>query len=172
MKNNCDITGDARSEALNFYNMARRYCMDQFEYWQKKYCILCDSGRAYDGSKYSTASYQIFPRYNVLNAILNEIERIDSDCLPRTSELYDLLKIAGEIAENEFTKSENKLEVKTINTQRNEYLEYIEQSFTKIIPTSIPYRRILDPKEISSLWKKVDARWEADGSYYFPLKPM
>jgi hypothetical protein len=61
------------------HNAARHYCIDGFARWSQRYKELCTAGgnqvTESDGSwTYTVEAHGIFPRYQVLQAILAEIE--------------------------------------------------------------------------------------------------
>lgn len=158
--------------AFQLHNAARRYCIDQHAHWCSAYDKLNEKGKGRIGSGYTNEALNTFPRYNVLSAILNEIERFDGDKLPEYSELAELLVIAGQLAESLFTKSPtSEIEAAAIQEERDKFVEAV-RGFT---PTSIaavlplPYRRVLSASEVASFWDRTKARWGADGSYFYPL---
>lgn len=59
----------------NLHTAIRRYCMDRYSHWTGKYAELSSAGKGRAGSGYTDEALYTFPRYNVLNAILFEIER-------------------------------------------------------------------------------------------------
>lgn len=156
------------------FNFARKYCIDRHNYWTEEYEKLRQAGQDCDGSKYTSAALDTFPRYNIMAAILNEIESIDYDDLPTFCELQKLLVLAGDTAENDFTsKPISHIESDAINDERLRFINQINSLGRENIPESekLPYRRTLSNDEIKSLWRLVEDRWGASrGEYYFPLK--
>ena len=63
------------NEIEKLHSAIRRYCIEQHSYWTKKYQGLASSGNNRSGYEYTPEALSTFPRYNVLQAILNEIER-------------------------------------------------------------------------------------------------
>lgn len=59
------------TEAL--ITIARRYCMEHYHYWAVRYSKE-RTGQDYPAYSYSDNDYDLFPRYNILAAILGEIE--------------------------------------------------------------------------------------------------
>jgi len=49
--------------------------MERYSYWTKKYGELASTGKDRSGSEYTEEALCTFPRYNVLEAILVEVER-------------------------------------------------------------------------------------------------
>lgn len=54
----------------------RRYCIDNHYFWWNKYFELDTANRLHNSSGYTDEEYSVFPRYNVLKAILTEIEKV------------------------------------------------------------------------------------------------
>jgi hypothetical protein len=154
------------------HNAARHYCLERHAHWCSEYRRLNVLGRARIGAGYSDEALNTFPRYNVLGAILTEVERLDSDSLPEYSELRELLIIAAHSADDVFTKAPKwEIAASAMADERREF-EVAIRRFTPDVLAAIPelpYRRVLNSVEVSALWSRVNARWGADGSYFFPL---
>lgn len=158
--------------AQELHNAARRYCIDQHAHWCSEYQALDERGRAREGSGYSREAYDTFPRYNILSAILNEVERIDPDQLPGYAELADLLIRSAHSANSVFTQKPSSLiEVAAIADERQRFVDWIRRMAPDSLPATspLPYRRVLSGSEVAALWGRVGPRWGANGSYFFPL---
>jgi hypothetical protein len=157
---------------LKLHNAARKYCIDRYAHWSTVYSKLNDEGKGRVGSGYSDEALNTFPRYNVLTAILIEIERIDADNLPEYSELSELLVIAGKIAESIFTeRPTSEIKASAMQEERDKFIEAVRgftQDSIDAIPL-LPYRRVLSSSEIMALWPRVRERWGADGTHFYPL---
>jgi hypothetical protein len=81
-------TGGVDSRVL--HSMARRYLMDRYDELSGMYAQLPNQGRAADAFHYSSRVRRIFPRYNVVEAMLVEVERLDPDRLPTFTPLRTL----------------------------------------------------------------------------------
>jgi len=57
------------------HSAARRYCENRYGYWANEYNKICNAGLDRIGNSYTKEALSVFPRYNVLAAILEEIER-------------------------------------------------------------------------------------------------
>ena len=98
------------------HTAARRYCMDRSSMWKSHYDDE-EAGREAEGmyppreDDYLPEDYEVFPRYNVLDAILVEVQRITPDDVSTTDQMRDLLVSAGRTAESPFTQEpENDIE--------------------------------------------------------------
>src|SRR5262245_30510476 len=99
--------GDAAVNAsLALHTAARRYCLDRHAYWCRRYSeTLRRRGDLPRGVyQYSKEALATFPRYNVLNAIRVEIERMDPTKLGDLEDTRGLLILAGEQAQDAFTQ--------------------------------------------------------------------
>jgi hypothetical protein len=154
------------------YNAARKYCIDRHAHWCAEYRKLNDREGGRVGFPYSDEAYDKFPRYNALSAILTEIERIDYDNLPSYPVLSELLILAGHIADSAFTKDLlSDIGATAIANEREKFTDAIREFSPASIADNppLPYRRVLSASEVSSLWGRVQSRWGADRSHFYPL---
>ncbi len=131
-----------------------------------------DRGAARIGTRYSDEAYNTFPRYNVLASILTDVERFDPDALPEFEELIDLLILSGQTAQCMFTEDlSSEIEASAIADERQRFVDVITELASGRIPDLpiLPYRRVLSSEEVASVWKRAEARWEANGRYFYPL---
>jgi hypothetical protein len=78
-------------DSVTLHMAARRYLMERYDVLAHRYAALPNHGRAEDGYHYRPKAWRIFPRYNVVAAILEQVERLDPDRLPELSSLFDVL---------------------------------------------------------------------------------
>src|SRR6476646_4711220 len=92
--------------SLALHTAARRYLLDRHAYWCEQYAEIVRShgDRQQDGYHYTDAALATFPRYNVLNAIRVQVERIDPDRLGDVEVTRSRLARAGETANDDFTR--------------------------------------------------------------------
>jgi hypothetical protein len=81
--------------------------MERYDELAERYAALPNQGRADDGYNYLPEAWRIFPRYNVVAAILARVERLDPDRLPEPPDLLDQLVEAAVTAQSLFTKPES-----------------------------------------------------------------
>jgi hypothetical protein len=55
------------------HTAGRRYCLDRYDYWWKRYIEIQTKGHDRKGN-HTDEALRVFPRYNILNAILVEVE--------------------------------------------------------------------------------------------------
>ena len=86
--------------------LARRYCIERARMWRSRYGA--ERGRRASEGRYPPPEdYAVFPRYNVLDAILWEVERIEPGDVDTAEQLRNLLILAGRLAESPFTHPPN-----------------------------------------------------------------
>src|SRR4051794_29615313 len=106
MNLSCTIKYPAMTREIHqLHDAARRYCIERVADWHRRYSDLCSNGsdRAADG--YTDAAYEIFPRYNVLNAILTEVEGFTPADFRTLDEARAFLSAAADTAQNLFTRT-------------------------------------------------------------------
>lgn len=134
------------------HTFARRYCIEKHAQWTAAYASLSREGRDRVAGGYSPEAYATFPRYNVLHAILLEVEALDYDELPRLEELRDLLLLAGRCAETAFTKgSSNSIERIAQEEERARFVEAVQTANLNRPAEPLPYRRVLRTDEVTAL---------------------
>ena len=159
-----------RAQAL--HTAARRYCMVQYKFWREKYWFeLVEKGLTRSGSAYTPEALAMFPRYNVLNAVLIEVERIDSETLTDLEKAREDLILAGKLGEDVSTSGpKDEISSKTMADERERFCNFLLQqtadSLKEIAP--LPFRRVLSRAERDSVWAKVRDRWQIIEPW-FPL---
>jgi hypothetical protein len=154
---------------LRLHNAARRYCIERHAHWWEVYAK--QRGAASSGN-YSEDDLKTFPRYNVLDAILKEIERIDPRRLTSLSEARGLLTLAGQTAETIFTKPPYlPLVEATMEEERLLFAEFIRNvSESEMEKTAqVFFRRVLTAHESSFVRAELKRRWNVTGGYWYPL---
>ncbi len=94
---------------MKLHTAARRYCIERGYFWRDEYSKLCDQDRdrEKDGYQYTDEAYDMFPRYNVLDAILIEVEKLNPEEFESLDQVENQLITAGLCAESSFTKPSN-----------------------------------------------------------------
>jgi hypothetical protein len=162
------------SLVIRLHDAARHYCIERHTFWCKEYERIRTAGR--DGSveyKYSEQDKKTFPRYNVLAAILEEVEKINPDTILTLNEAREFFTLAGQCGENNFTKPPNDDLVKaTMDEERNSFSKFISEISDEQITQTPPlfYRHVLSDVENQSVRQQLKEYWGVDGGYYFPLK--
>lgn len=155
--------------SLALHTAARRYCLERHAHWCQRYSELV---RQRDGYHYTPEALATFPRYNVLNAIRVELERIDPAKLGDVDDTRAVLVLAGETAQDDFTqKPIGEIDERAMAEERGDFCHYI--GGLKIADLSaiekLPYRRVLTTEESKATWSRLRSRWEVPEDYWFPL---
>ncbi|MFG1837062.1 hypothetical protein ACGFH8_01350 [Micromonospora sp. NPDC049175] len=151
---------------------SRRYLKARYEDLRRGYRQLPNDGRQADGYHYTTEAKQIFPRYNVVAAILVEVERLDPDHLPGIDVLTHALLAAAEAANSPFTTPrQDEVEAGAIADERRLFAanvrRWVAQPDLDIDP--LPYRRVLTPEESSAWRTSLQHRWGVRNGWWHPL---
>jgi hypothetical protein len=159
---------------LALHTAARRYCLERHARWRERYSeIVRQRGdRQRDGYHYTPEALATFPRYNVLNAIRVELERIDPAKLGDVNDTRRLLVLAGETAQDDFTeKPIGEIDERAMSQERGDFCRYIgglTQPDLMAIER-LPYRRVLTTDESKAIWSRLRSRWEIRDGYWYPL---
>ena len=151
---------------------ARRYCIDKHHYWTKRYGEIAKAGRDRDGNTYTNDALDVFPRYNVLNAILVEVERFTPQDFSTLEEAKELISASGHLAEDMFTKAPtSSIAKKAMEEERTAFVHFIqtlsEEELGKVEPLS--YRRVIQTSEKQQIWARLKKVWDIQDSYWYPL---
>jgi len=169
---------DAGSESLPLpcalHTAARRYCLEQYAYWSKKYAELAQArgDRQRDDPHRTREVLDTFPRYSVLDAIRIELERIDPTTLTDLEDARSLLVLAGEVADNAFTQQPvGEIDARAVAEERVAFCRYVRglQGVDLHTVKPLPYRRVLTPQESKSIWSRLRARWELTDVWNAPM---
>jgi len=152
------------------HNAARHYCMEQSARWHRQYADLAaargERTAVRAGSwSFTDAAYDIFPRYQVLNAIQSDVERFVPGDFQSADEMRWLLIAAAETAQNVFTKFENPVAVRAADDERRrfaEFIRFVDAGQLNTLPL-LPFRRILGEIEHRKLHQAFTFRW---GKWY------
>lgn len=154
------------------HTAARRYCIDRYHYWSEMYTEMVKTGRDRDDSNYTDNALRVFPRYNVLNAILVEIEGFTPQDFSILEEATKLIGTVGRTAEDVFTKDPSSpIAEKAMDEEREAFVHFIqtlsEEELGDVEP--LPYRRTLKTSESRQIWTELMKAWDIQDSYWYPL---
>jgi hypothetical protein len=149
---------------------ARRYCQDNHSYWTDRYSKE-RTGQDFPEYTYSDQDYNLFPRYNVLSAIVGQIEMLVGKTFPDLASCREVLVQIGTSAQSPLTGSDNAIDQAAMEEERNKYRLFIqnisEEELTLV--ASLPYRRRLNEDERAAVRQQLLERWNYDGEYWDPL---
>jgi hypothetical protein len=160
--------------SLALHTAARRYCLERHAYWCQRYSEIArkPGDRQRDGYHYTPEALATFPRYNVLNAIRVELERIDPANLGEVEQTRALLVRAGETAQDDFTQMPiGEIDERASAEERGDFCRYISglKSCDLSAIEKLPYRRVLTTEDSNAIWSRLRSRWEIADGYWFPL---
>ena len=160
--------------SLALHTAARRYRLERHAYWCERYSEIVRKreDRQRDGYHYTPEALATFPRYNVLNAIRVELERIDPANLGDVDDTRACLVLAGETAQDDFTqKPSGEIDERAMAEEGGEFCRYIDglQVADLSAIEELPYRRLLTTEESKATWSRLRSRWEIPRGYWFPL---
>jgi len=160
---------------LRLHTFARRTCMDRHAHWAALYSELAQAGRnRIDFGDYTDEAYAIFPRYNVLQAVLDSIEALDPAALPGFEELRSLLIHAAVSASSDFTRpSAHPIHESAMADEREALAKIFRHVNMAELANVEPlfYRRMLSADEVQSWRKTIESVWGAPNEYWYPLGP-
>ncbi|WP_326568053.1 hypothetical protein VSH64_40645 [Amycolatopsis rhabdoformis] len=148
-------------ESWELHSMARRYLMARYTELSERYAELPDQGR--DG--YSVEAQRTYPRYNVVAAMLTEVERLDPDDLPPVQPLAAALMHAAETARSVFTDPPTgPIEAEAMSAERQRFARAVTAWVADADVTVEPlgYRRVLRPEEASGWRSRLASRWDVE----------
>jgi hypothetical protein len=152
---------------------ARRYCKDNHSYWADKY----SNERTGDDFPYNYTDndYNMFPRYNVLSAILDSVETLvgynyqDIDTCKN-----DLINLGLKANNVSTTGEHNNIALNAMQEERKKFIAFIEkiasEDLTSIEP--LPYRRRLKKEESDQIRQALLEKWNFEGNHWEPLEEL
>ena len=161
-----------KNEIDKLHTAIRRYCMDRHAYWTKKYGELASEGKDRAGYGYTQEALCTFPRYNVLKAMLIEIERHRPEDLPTLNEAKRTFCAAARNAQTIFTQPPSgDLEQKVMLEEREALCQFISQLSERDLLGIEPlfYRRVLSKEESNVIWESLKKIWQITEGYWCPL---
>jgi len=154
------------------HSAARQYCEERHTFWMDEYSKICKAGRARVGRSYTKEALSVFPRYNVLSAILEEIERFVPEDFSDLNEARSLIAESGRTAKSSFTEPPHgKTEKQVMDEERASFIRYISEISEKSLESiqSLPFRKVLSAKESTEKWNLIKDAWEVPKGCWYPL---
>ena len=150
---------------------ARRYCQENHTYWATRYT----SERTGDDFPYSYTDndYTLFPRYNVLAAILDQVETLVGqnhlDVMTCQQELVTIGKAANSIFT---TGDQNYIARLAMRDERQKFIRFVESLTADDLRAvePLPYRRRLTDQESKQVRQTLLENWNFKGGYWVPLE--
>lgn len=153
------------NEIQALHAAARRYCKNHIHYWHGQYAAM--GSRPNEESALAT-----YPRYNVLGAILQQVEQFVPEDFKTLAEARERLAVVGHTAESPFTMFRSNIAVDAMQDERHKFTQYVRHvsSADLLLIEPLPYRRAVVGEECQALAAKLKDRWGADvHDYWHPL---
>lgn len=152
---------------IALHTAARRYLMMVHSRWTERYAEI-GGGRS---GAYTRQELDTFPRYNVANAMLEEVERLQPDEAWTLAEARERVVEAGACAQTVFTDpAGGVIQARAMAEERSAFESYVrtltEADLAHIEP--LPYRRVLRASEVERGWRDLHDAWGVKG-YWYPL---
>lgn len=159
-------------EAENLHFAARRYCIERFVFWAERYRELAANKRDRQGSGYTSEAYRTFPRYQVLDAIRIDLERLTGSDVRNLADARETFALVGLTAENEFTSFDQPEARAAVQEEREAFERFVRNvssaDLREIEP--LPYARVLSADESDRVWQSVERAWGLRRrQYWYPL---
>ncbi len=148
------------------HNAARHYCLQRINMWHHTYAELTELGRdrveRSDGSGDDTPeALNVFPRYNVLEAILSGVESWVPDAHTSVEDGRTLLRSIATIADNALAHAANPIEHAAIEEEHRLYEEFVcscDLGKCATLPR-LPFRRVLSEAEHERIRDAFERHW-------------
>lgn len=163
------------SDVKNLHVAARRYCADRFAFWAAKYREVTEAKRDRQGSGYTSEALRTFPRYQVLDAIRTDLERLTGSDIGSLAQARETFALAGLTAESEFTSFDEPQAQAAMQEEREAFARYVREvssaDLSEIEP--LPYVRVLSAKESEEAWQSLERIWGLRRhEYWYPLAQL
>lgn len=158
-------------EIVDLHRKIRHYCLDNFDFWMKKYQNVLNERPNKFAKTYEAGDHNLYPRYQALEALLQGTEQVNPEIMKSTAELKsNIIEIALN-TETIFTKDNYGTAKNAIEDERRKFRDFvkslkIEESET--VPELFHRRKLV--KDESDGWKtKLMVRHEIDFSgFWYP----
>lgn len=144
--------------------------MENHFYWSEKYSQLNTGGAGRSG--YTDEQLAIFPRYNVLSAVLFEVERFRPEDFKTLGEAKQFFCLVANEAHSIFTKPPNgEIEQRAMSEERDKLCSFINELVEEDLKSVEPlfYRRVLSDKESQTVQDNLQLKWNIPEHYWYPL---
>jgi hypothetical protein len=114
---------------------------------------------------------ELFPRYHVVQAVIDGIESLDSDSLPEIAQLRWHLEVQTTLADSIFTKVSAGSIRSTQEQERRHLLGLLQSIDLKgaAATPQMPYRRVLDSDTVEASYAKLRAVWGLNQKNWHPI---
>ncbi len=152
---------------------ARQYCLTNHAYWVQQYTER-RTGNDFPYT-YTKSDYDLFPRYNAIDAIRQGVELFVGRTEGTIDEVKKLLVEVAVANQTPFTKGENNtIEAKAIDDERRKFIGYVMNLSNEdlLVVEPLPFRRRLSEQDRQSIRGRLAKDWSFEGDYWVPLKTI
>jgi hypothetical protein len=168
------LSATIMTETEALITAARRYLQDNYSYWADRYSKE-RTGKDIPYT-YTDDDYNLFPRYNVLSAILNEVETLVGQNTNNLDDCKQKLKDFALTANPRTftTRKQNQIETNAMQEERNKFIDFIDKLTDKQLNSinPLPYRRRLRKDESEQVRQELLRHWNCQGDYWEPLEKL
>jgi len=161
------------TEIENLHRKVRHYCLDNFDFWSRKYQEVRNSRPQTFEYTYEKGDYDIFPRYQALEALLQGVEEVNPKSINSIDEVKFQIIDTALRTETIFTKDNHGTTKNAIDDERKKFKTFVE-SISLSDLNNVPelfYRRKLSKEESEVLKKRLLEKESVDyGGFWFPEK--
>jgi hypothetical protein len=160
-----------KAEAL--VTAARTYLQENFSYWRKRYAHE-RTGQFYPYN-YTDNDYHLFPRYNILSAILDQVKLLvgkqDLDFNSCLRQLEGMGLTANSVLT---TGDQNGIACNAMQEERMKFVSFINSldDAALALVKPLPYERKLADSESGQIRKTLFEKWNFQGNYWEPLEEL
>ena len=157
----------------SLHTLARRYCLDRLRKLAEKDYLL-RSRTVQESTPYSSSEIDLYSRSQLLEDLLQSIEAIvpseqDFTLQSLTNKLIDAANCCTGSHSHWISHAPANASIPDERTRFGSFLRSLGPAdFRDVQP--LPYRRLLTEEESSRIWAGLKARWDADRSYWHPLR--
>lgn len=148
----------------------RHFLKERIIHWQQLYSNL-DGPNTTPEMEKSDQIKRVYTRYNLLQAVLDEIDRMDFDRLADFSDTRDYILCATQCAASVFTKSTDRLEQEAMQEERD-----LAGTFVRMQTSSdclsidpLPYTRRLSSSDSESIRSRIRTTWGIKEFCWHPI---
>lgn len=153
---------------------ARRYLKENFDYWTERY-LKERTGEDFPEYTYTDNDYNLFPRYNVLHAILGEVETLVGQNQLNFEECKQALKGMGTKATSSLMEGAiNNIEGTAMQEEREKFIDFIDHITPEQLKLvePLPHSRRLSEEEKQTVRQALLTHWNFQGNYWEPLEEL
>lgn len=147
-------------KSTSLHMMARRYLMGRNEKLRTEYAAI-HKGFPRTPGPFTDEEKRIFPRFDAVDAMLREVQRLDPEALPPPDQLAAALSLFAATAQSVFTVELDLIEAEVAAAERELFRAAVEDwsAAPNLVVEPLPYRRVFSDEEAQGWRRRIEARW-------------